>query len=79
MLTLLAEAFLSSTTLVERVWLLPLAQTERERIAKWVHLSAQEFGNGVPGPWCTLLEAARNTCRRKTKRRPPRGDRRSRF
>lgn len=42
-LTLLAAEFLSSTTLVERVWLLPAAQAERERIAKWVHLSVQEL------------------------------------
>lgn len=42
-LTLLAEAFLSSTTLVERVWRLPVAHAERERIARWVHLSVQEF------------------------------------
>ena len=42
-LTLLAEEFLSSTTLVERVWLLPAPQAERERIARWVHLSVQEL------------------------------------
>ena len=42
-LTLLAEEFLSSTILVERVWCLPVAQAERERIARWVHLSVQEL------------------------------------
>ncbi|WP_309671973.1 hypothetical protein [Gemmatimonas sp.] len=42
-LTLLAEEFLSSTTLVERVWRLPVPHAERERIARWVHLSVQEL------------------------------------
>ncbi|MFN8978737.1 MAG: DUF6036 family nucleotidyltransferase [Gemmatimonadaceae bacterium] len=42
-LTLLVEEFLSSTILVERVWRLPVAQAERERIARWVHLSVQEL------------------------------------
>lgn len=42
-LTLLAEEFLSSITLVERVWRLPVPQPERERIARWVHLSVQDL------------------------------------
>ncbi|MBA3918422.1 MAG: hypothetical protein C0516_07540 [Gemmatimonas sp.] len=42
-LTLLAEGFLSSTILVERIWCLPVSQTDRERIARWVHLSIQEL------------------------------------
>jgi hypothetical protein len=42
-LTLLTEEYLSSTTLVERVWCLPVAQTERERIARWVHVSIQDL------------------------------------
>jgi hypothetical protein len=42
-LTLLTEEYLSSTTLVERVWRLPLAQEARERIARWVHLSVQDL------------------------------------
>ncbi|MFN9424263.1 DUF6036 family nucleotidyltransferase, partial [Gemmatimonas sp.] len=42
-LTLLVEEFLSSTILVERVWRLPVAQAERERMARWVPLSVQEL------------------------------------
>ena len=42
-LILLAESYLSSTTLVERIWCLPVSQAERERIARWVHLSVQDL------------------------------------
>ncbi len=41
--TLLAEHVLDARTLVERVWLLPITQTERERFARWVHLTQQEL------------------------------------
>ncbi len=42
-LILLAESYLSSTMLVERIWRLPVPQEERERIARWVHLSVQDL------------------------------------
>ena len=42
-LTLLAEQLLSGRTLVECIWSLPLDQTNRERLAHWVHLSMQDL------------------------------------
>jgi hypothetical protein len=40
--TLLREALIDGRTLVERLWTLPIAQTERERRVRWVDVTLRE-------------------------------------
>lgn len=42
-LTLLSERLIAGTTLVERIWRLPIAQPARERLVRWVDLSVREL------------------------------------